>query len=136
MKNKPIKISLSSSFMSKSKCSKCAGNPQYYFSYNACASARSFPFTQYDIFRMCNDYYLEETPREHYKMNSLKFGKTIINGYSPQQHMYFNASNFIEILMCKCYATTWVFTSKAITNRPEIFNRKSNRYYPQFFIKY
>jgi hypothetical protein len=104
--------------------------PTRYFICNIYGADDKINFMQ-RISRMCNDYYLEESPKLFHRMKDFKFHKIVINGFVPKKYMHHHQrANLIEGLMCGCDSTIWLFTQQAMQNRPEIVNRKSNRVYP------
>lgn len=137
------KISLSSSFMARTRCSQCAGFPViYYYIHNTTPYAD--PKTLQNIFsliskrvrRMGTDHYLEDEPKHYTSLGNFSQGSGF-KRYDPKIHYTRGLNlgfNVTEFLMCECGHTMLGFTQKSVKRKMEVSMRKSYKFYPKKFI--
>ncbi len=73
---------------------------------------------------------------KHYTSASLMSHNMIHAKYRPRLHRTRGSSaifDVVDIITCDCMKTTWAFSDKAITNRPEIYCRKARHRFPTKF---
>lgn len=114
-----IKVSLSSSFISRAKCSKCGGEPEFFYYvklpfYHKTVHRSNFiiEYMKKTHKRMCHDYYLVEKPKSFNDVSAFK-AKNFIK-YKPKYHMsknpeFYNGSMLSDCITCKCRKTVWEF---------------------------
>lgn len=137
------KVSLSSSFMARCRCSRCSGVPNiYYYIHNT--TPYPDPKTLQNVFaiiskrarRMGSDHYLTDSPKEYTSLSEFSQG-TGFKRYDPKIH-YTRGLNLgfyvTEYLMCDCGHTMLAFTQKSAKGRPEITMRKSHKNFPKRFV--
>jgi hypothetical protein len=128
------KINTSSSFLSRARCKKCAGNPaHYFFIKNAllCRSPRQyiamFDWVKKYVSRLCEDYYLMTSPSMYNSISKFSYPLNY-KGYKCKLHKNLKTlpnNLYTDFLSCSCGATVWAFSQISAAKRPEIFNRKS-----------
>lgn len=139
-----IRVNISSTFLVRTRCSRCSKGPTYYYSIRNPISWKDAR-TQIAIGkwrrgwvkRMATDLYLYDEPKRYTNLQDFSF---ILEGkqYRPSAHRTCgrptnNKEDITEILSCECGATTWAINQKATRNCPEITNRKGRYTYPQKF---
>lgn len=147
MKNKSnstdiVRINLSTPFVVRSRCKKCAKYPSvYYYTrnpvmwFNPNRIRAQFVFIRKFVSRMCNDLYLLEDPKNFHNANYFSFPSSF-KGYRPRLHRTKGSSaifDIVEYLTCECGGSVWAFSDKSIRSRPEIVFRKGRYKYPQKF---
>jgi hypothetical protein len=145
-KSETIKVSLSETFMVRSRCKHCGELPSVYFYFknpilfeDVNEVKHVFNFIRKYINRMCEDFYLMENPSNFIHMSFFGF-KLNFKGFNPKLHKtrtpWFNYKQELEItefLGCECGKTSWAFSDKTTRRRPEIVLRKSRYKYPKKF---
>ena len=142
-KHEIIGVNLSTPFITKNRCKKCASHPAiYYYIRNGYLyiDPRHSINTKYNIIRkygkrMCSNHSMMIAPKHYAGLSGLSHTPSY-KGYLPKFHYSRGRkykTNVTEFLMCECGETSWAFSSKAIQECPEIINRKSRHKYPQKF---
>ncbi len=136
-----VKIKLSSSFMARTRCKYCGSYPSYYYRFGTDKLYKNprtyinwfFWYTKHQD-RLCDDFYLIDDPKE-YTITSYFDYPVKIKSYNPSIHHKSGLQKRIisECLTCDCGKSYWVFNQKSVANREEIYNRKSDRKFPQIF---
>lgn len=132
-------VNLSSSFMVRTKCKRCLGIPSIHFTVknpnhylNPRVMINRFKFVTTFCDRMCDDYYMADEPSDitnngafkftpHFKSYHLKLHKN--KGVEP-------FTDYMDMVICNCGITCWVFYDESARNRPEIIQRKARYKYP------
>ena len=141
--NKPeiIRVKLSSTFMVRTKCTHCMGGPTYYY-YLRNPTMWMNPRKSMDqrgfltaLLKSLGAHHMYDEPR-FYTSASMLAHDVMYAKYRPRLHRTRGSSagqDLVECLTCDCMKTCWYFANKAVAKRPEIVNRKSDRYYPNKF---
>jgi len=133
-KSKAVKVNLSSSFLSRACCIKCGSRPKYYF-YSRNPIMWYDPYKNRELFDFVKKYMNRMSP-EDYVLNDFVSANKIgyynhpvpYKGYKPKLHRTRGTNpvfDLVEHLTCECGASVWSFAEKSISNKPEIFQRKS-----------
>jgi len=144
VKEEDIKVKLSSSFMARARCKYCGSYPSYYYRFggrgNRCkkdhrAFIDLFSWIPKHQYRLCEDFYLGNSPKNYTLMSFLNYSLYFID-YNPSLHHkrgLKEKSSFNECLTCDCGKSCWVFNQKSVINRKEIYHRKSSKNFPKIF---
>jgi hypothetical protein len=140
-----IKVNLSETFMTRSRCKECSRFPSIYYYvknpilwYDPAKTKETFAFIKKYVNRMCSDFYLVEEPKSFTTTNYFSFS-TGFKAYRPKLHKSRNPWDYnpivevTEFLTCECGGTTWAFADKTVKHRPEIVLRKARYRYPRKF---
>ena len=133
------KILLSSTFPTRTKCKKCLKLPSLYY----CVRNPSMsldPRTQLNnalkskkkLRRVIYSFFMMEDPSNFVRISSYGH-KPFYKGANIRMHKnvgIINNKNYTEYATCECGATSWAYSQKPASSRPEISNRKSRKVYP------
>lgn len=137
-----LKVSLSSSFISRARCSKCGGQPVFFYyvklPYYHKTPNHSYAVSEYlkkICKRMCYDYYLVEAPSSFNSTSAFK-AKSFFN-YNPKYHMsknpeFYKGNMVSDCLTCKCRKTVWQF--KQSTPNLECQARRTKNSFFKIFV--
>ena len=145
-KSEIVKVNLSETFMVRSRCNSCGELPSMYYYFknpllfdDPNEVKLLFTFIRKYISRMCDDFYLIESPSSFHHMSFFGF-RAAFKGYNPKLHRtrtpWFNYKQELEItefLTCECGKTSWAFSDKTVKSRPEIVLKKARYKYPKKF---
>lgn len=141
-KREVVKISLSTPFITRTRCKHCGELPViYYYIYNSTLWGspvhvqKLFDIISKRVKRMGTSHYLQDSPSDYSGLSNFSQG-TGFRKYSPRirQTRGINQDfDVTEYLMCPCAKSMYAFTQKSIKTRPEILNRKSKITYPHKF---
>jgi hypothetical protein len=140
-KSEIVKIRLSESFMARARCKFCKGPPEfYYYLRNA---------SMYIDVRSSNNVFQRwKKAISRFNRTNFNFDPKYMNGasfmshptswtkYRPRLHRTRGTDptfDIVEVVCCDCMRTQWCFSDKAIQDRPEINQRKSNKRFPVKF---
>lgn len=133
-KSEIIKVSVSSTFVSRSRCRKCTTTPSIYF-YSRNPISWYDPNRAKSVFEFVKKYCKRLCP-EDYKFDDFVYSSKIgyynhpvnYKGYKPKLHRTRGVNpifDMVEYLTCECGHTIWAFSEKSVSNRPEISQRKA-----------
>lgn len=137
-----IKVNLSSTFVHRSRCSKCGGLPcVYYYSKlpyyhkSANSSNQISLILRSKYSKIVADYYLLDNPSEFNNLSAFKTSSH--TSYKPRYHIsknpeLYNGSMKVDYISCKCRKTVWGF--KQMTETIESQAKKSKSTYPKKFV--
>lgn len=145
-KSETIKVNVSETFMVRSRCKSCGELPSSYYYYknpilfeDVSDVKELFGFIRKYISRLCDDFYLADSPTNFVHMSFFGF-KLNFKGYNPKLHrtrtpfiQHKQELEITEFLTCKCGKTSWAFSDKTVRQRPEIILRKGRYRYPKKF---
>jgi hypothetical protein len=142
-----IRVNLSQSFMTRSRCKSCGSKPDdpdsmYFYVrskalwYNPnIALAQANSYQKYSK-KWVGDYYLLESPKD---FNTTKYFNYSVwfNTYRPKLHRT-RGSNPVEdgcdCITCGCGGTVWVFSQFSARGRPEISQRCAKNKYTHKYV--
>lgn len=134
-----VKISLSETFIVRSRCKYCKDFPSIYYHYQSPilwqdpnSSRDLFAFVKKQVSRLCSDIYFEYSPKEFYHIGLFEF-KVNFKGYNPRFHKSNSPMEISALLTCKCSKTFWAFPDKIENSRPEVVFKRSRYKYPNKF---
>lgn len=136
-----IKVRLSTSFMVRARCKHCKGAPEiYYFLRNPTMwfnPRKALDQANYikQLLEILQKHGFKDDPK-HYTSASYLSHDVIYAKYRPRMHRTRGSNpvfDIVEFLTCDCMKTTWAYSDKAISNRPEITCRKARARYPLKF---
>lgn len=138
-----IRVSLSSSFMVRTKCKHCLSSPSVFYAVknsNCYLDPRSpinhFSYVKRFCKRMCNDYYFFDSPLDIVNSSPFKFTPNF-KGYKARLHKNKGVSaytDYTDMVTCDCGMTNWLFYEESAATRPEIIRRKARYKYPRKFV--
>lgn len=142
-KSQFVRVNLSSTFVTKSRCKECGGCPHEYYRIpqspyylDARGEQAIFDWIKTYIKRMSSDWYLLEQPRHFHSIRDFNFYYEE-KAFKPALHQCFiDEAHTIEYLTCSCGRTVWAFNQKIGDDHPDIKHRKSRYQYPQKFAWY
>jgi hypothetical protein len=144
-KQKFLKMNISESFLHRTICKKCKGNPNYYF------YSRN-PILWYDPRRVINNLeYIKKnnkrfSPEEYSSAlddfrfsTKLNFYNHPVNykSYRPKLHRVRGQHPILDIteyLTCECGQTAWAFSDVNVDLRNDIKHKKSRIYISKKFM--
>jgi hypothetical protein len=142
VKQKYIRINLSTTFPVRTRCKFCGKGPEHYYAaktaikwFNPNRSKDLAKHVQKFMKRMIYNYYLIEAPKD-FKSTTPYTHTVAYKGYYPTLHKKRNVpavNDYIEFLCCDCGRSQWSFSQKATSSRPEITQRKARHNYPHKF---
>lgn len=136
-----IRVRLSTPIMVRTRCKHCMGlpsiyyylrNPTMWFSPRKALDASSHIKKLIGLIQQRSPI----LPPKYYTSASLLAHNIMYAKYRPKLHRTRGCSavfDVVEILTCDCMQTTWAFTDKAVSNRPEIACRKARYRFPNKF---
>lgn len=145
-KSEIVRVNLSETFMVRSRCKLCGKLPSMYYYFknpilfdDVNEVKYLFGFIRKYISRMCDDFYLIESPSSFIHMSFFGF-KLNFKGYNPKLHKtrtpwirYKQDLEITEFLTCECGKTSWAFSDKTVKLRPEIILKRARYKYPKRF---
>lgn len=133
------KISLSETFIVRSRCKYCQDSPSIYYYYKTPfywedpnSSRDLFAFVKKQVSRLCSDIYLESSPGDFHNISFNGF-KLNFKGYKPRLYKNSFPMEISALLTCKCKKTFWAFPDNIDSSRPEVFFKRSRYKYPKKF---
>lgn len=137
-----VNIKLSTSFIARTKCKHCLDYSNFTYrvrnppvNKDFTVSIRKFEYISKNVKRMCDDYYMEFSPRSFHSNSWFSHGVNY-KGYNPKLHRMRGVQktiNFTEFVSCKCGLTNWAFNYKSCESQPS-FRRKTDKVHPKKFI--